>query len=217
MALNRRELLATGFRLAAAKAAIASLLLTAMPAQAQSYDVDDLMAPSNLEEIAVGSENAPVTVIEYFSLTCGHCANFHKTTYKDLKEKYIDTGKVRFVLREFPLDPYAHAAAKLVRCTPGGKSEAMISALLATQRGWAYSDNQIGALFTISRQAGFTEDSFKECLTNQQLHDDVTAVRERGEKEFGVRSTPTFFVNGEKHTGALSSAEFDKILEPLLN
>ena len=124
---------------------------------------------------------------------------------------------MRFILREFPLDPLAAAGAMLARCAPGDNAVAMIDLLLEKQRTWAYSDNPVAALFNFAKQAGFTQDSFNACLTNQKLLDDITAVRERGTKEFGINSTPTFFVNGEKHVGALSSAEFDKILEPLLN
>ncbi|SNY92422.1 Protein-disulfide isomerase [Cohaesibacter sp. ES.047] len=217
MAITRRDLLATGSRLTLGLAAFASLpALSTAPALAESFDQDKLLEKGNLEDVVLGQDDAPITVIEYFSLTCGHCANFHATTFKHVDEKYIKTGKIRFILREFPLDPLAAAGAMLARCAPSGNPEPMISLLLDTQRTWAFSDDPVKQLEIMSKQAGFTQESFKACLTNQKLLDDITAVRERGHEEFKVDSTPTFFVNGEKHVGAMSVEEFDKILEPLL-
>ncbi len=115
------------------------------------------MEQGNLEDVSVGKEDAAVTIVEYFSLTCGHCASFHAQTFKHIKEKYIDNGMVRFVLREFPLDPLAAAGAMLARRAPGGKSAEVIDLLLSTQRTWAYSDNPVDALRTIAKQAGFTQ------------------------------------------------------------
>ena len=217
MAITRRNFLATGSQLTMGIAAFAGLpFLSTVPASAESFDVDKLMEKGNLDEVAVGDEGAPITVVEYFSLTCGHCANFHKTTFKQIEEKYIKTGKLRFIYREFPLDPLAAAGAMLARCAPSGNPLPMIELLLDTQRTWAFSDDPVKQLETMSKQAGFTQESFKECLTNQKLLDDITAVRERGHTEFKIDSTPTFFINGEKHVGAMSVEEFDKILEPLL-
>ena len=217
MALTRRDFVVTGARMTAGVATLAGLpILTAVPAAAETFDPAKLLEKGSLDEVSLGKEDAPVTVVEYFSMTCGHCANFHMHTFPYLKKTYIDTGKMRFVYREFPLDPLAAAGAMLARCTPGGNAEAMIGLLLDKQRNWAYSDNPVEGLQTLSKLAGFTQESFKACLGDQKLLDDITAVRERGSKEFGIDSTPTFFVNGEKHIGALSSEEFDKILEPLL-
>ncbi len=217
MALTRRDFLVSGSKLSLGLAALGSFgLITSVPVLAQSVDNDALMEKGALKDVALGQEDAPVTIVEYFSMTCGHCANFHKTTFKYLEETYIKEGKVRFILREFPLDPLAAAGAMLARCTPGNNAVAMIDVLLENQRKWAFTDNPVAGLFNFAKQAGFTQDSFNACLSDQKLLDDITAVRERGTKEFGINSTPTFFVNGEKHVGALSSEEFDKILEPLL-
>ena len=218
MALSRRDFLVSSSKVSLGVAALASFgSIVSLPAHAQNVDLDSLLAKGTLDEVALGKEDAPVTIVEYFSLTCGHCANFHNNTFKHLEETYIKTGKVRFILREFPLDPLAAAGAMLARCAPGDNAVAMIDLLLEKQRDWAYSNDPVSALFNYAKQAGFTQESFNACLTDQKLLDDISAVRERGGKEFGINSTPTFFVNGEKHVGALSSAEFDKILEPLLN
>ncbi len=213
MAVTRRDFLATGTALTAS---LATMLALPGVALAESYDEAKLLETTGLEDLVLGEANAPVTVIEYFSMTCGHCATFHSTTFKHLKEKYIDTGKMRFILREFPLDPLAAGGAMLARCAPNGNNYAMLDLLLEKQREWAYTDNPVAALSKLTKQVGFTQESFNACLTNQKLLDDITAVRERGTKEFGINSTPTFFVNGEKHVGALSSQEFDKVVEPLL-
>ena len=150
----------------------------------------------------LGKADAPVTIIEYASMTCPHCASFHKTTYPALKTKYIDTGKVRFIFREFPLDELAVAASMLARCAGGdsGKAIAMIDVLFASQDKWAVRQ-PIPVLQQIAKQAGFTEKTFDECLKDQTLYNNIMAMRERGTKDYKVESTPTLFVNGKMHEG----------------
>lgn len=191
-------------------------LAATVPALAQSVDVDELMKPGPLGDKILGEETAPVTIVEYASMTCGHCANFHKGTYKDLKKDYIETGKVRFIFREFPLDPVASAAFMLARCAPADKYFEIVDIMFEQQRSWAFSDNPYNSLLDFSKQIGFTQESFEECLTNQGLLDAVTAVRERGADVFGVNSTPTFFINGEKVSGALSIDEMGKLIDAYL-
>jgi protein-disulfide isomerase len=188
-------------------------LASAAPAWAQSVDEDELLKPGPLGDKILGDENAPVTIVEYASMTCGHCANFHERTWPDLKKDYIETGKVRFIFREFPLDPVASAAFMLARCAPQEKYFDIVDIMFEEQRAWAFTDNPYQSLLDFSKQIGFTQESFEECLTNQGLLDAVNAVRERGANEFGVNSTPTFFINGEKHSGALSIEEMGKIIE----
>lgn len=202
---NRRQLLTATAGLAAAA------MLGAPAAHAQA----DLSTPGPLGDVWLGPADAKVTIIEYASLTCGHCATFHKDTWPALKAKYIDTGKVRFTLREFPLDPLATAGFMLARCNGNDKYVAMTDLLFAQQKVWAFTDKPVDALSTMVKQAGFTQDSFEACLKRQDIYDAVTVVKDRGAKA-GVDSTPTFFINGQKRSGALSMAEFDKILEPLL-
>ena len=168
-----------------------------------------------LGDVWLGSPDAKVSIIEYASLTCSHCANFHKDTWPALKAKYIDTGKVRFVLREFPLDPLATAGFMLARCNGNDKYYPLTDLLFAQQRNWAFTEKPVDALSNMVKQAGFTQESFEACLKRQDIYDAVTQVKEGGAKA-GVDSTPTFFINGQKRSGALSLAEFDKILEPLL-
>lgn len=201
-----------------------ALALSAVPALAQkkppldTVSVEELMKPGNLPELVLGKADAPVTIVEYASMTCGHCANFHNKVYPTLKEKYVDTGKVRFIFREFPLDNLAAAAAMLARCAGGDKTYAMTAALFAKQEEWAFvRTNPVPELFKMARQAGFTQESFDKCLTDQKLLDDITAVREKASTTFGVNSTPTFFINGKRLTDRSDQIEsFDKAITPLL-
>jgi len=202
---NRRQLLTGATGIAAAA------FLGARPALAQA----DLTTAGPLGDVWLGPADAKVTIIEYASLTCGHCATFHRDTWPALKAKYIDTGKARFTLREFPLDPLATAGFMLARCNGNDKYVAMTDLLFAQQKAWAFTEKPVDALAAMVKQAGFTQESFEACLKRQDIYDAVTQVKDRGAKA-GVESTPTFFINGQKRSGALTIAEFDKILEPLV-
>ncbi|PLU81713.1 disulfide bond formation protein DsbD [Sinorhizobium medicae] len=175
-----------------------------LPTPEGTVDAAKLLEPGALPEMALGEASAPVTIVEYMSMTCPHCANFHNDTFDAIKTKYVDSGKVRFIVREFPFDPRAAAAFMLARCAPEGQYFPMISMLFKQQEQWAAAQNGRDALLQLSKLAGFTQESFEACLTNQKLLDDVNAVMQRGAKEFGVKSTPTFFVNGEHYSGDMS-------------
>jgi protein-disulfide isomerase len=177
---------------------------------------NDLMVAGPLGERSLGNPSAPVTVIEYASMTCSHCAAFHETTYTPFKEKYIDSGKVHFIFREFPLDAVAASAFMLARCVPEERYFPVVDILFHQQRNWAFSENPRQALLNIVKQAGFTQESFETCLTNQEILDGVNWVKTRGSEEFDVTSTPTFFINGKKKSGALSLETLDQEIEPLL-
>ena len=126
---------------------------------------------------------------------------FHAEIFDAFKEKYIDTGKVYFIFREYPLDALATAAIMLARCGPKERYFPLVDLMFDHQGEWAFTENPKQALLAFVRQAGFTEESFNACLTNQELQDGVLAVKNRASNEFGVSSTPTFFINGER-TGA---------------
>jgi protein-disulfide isomerase len=180
-----------------------------------TVDMAKLLQPGTLPEMSLGKADAKVTIVEYASMTCPHCAHFHSTTLPDLKTKYIDTGKVRLVFREFPFDPRAEAGFMLARCS-GDNFFPMVDVLFKQQMQWAGVENSKDALLQISKLAGFTQEKFEACLTDQKLLDDVRAVRERGSNDFGVNSTPTFFINGGRYPGAMSIEEFSAILDPLV-
>jgi protein-disulfide isomerase len=166
-------------------------------------------------DVVLGDEKAPVTIIEYASMTCGHCAHFSVTTFPELKTRYIDTGKVRFIMREFPLDPLAAAGFMLARCAGKDKYMPMVETLFAKQETWVVQ-KPLDPLKEIAKQAGFTEQSFEECLANQKVLDSIQAVRDRASQKLGVNSTPTFFVNGKKVNGDVPIEEFAKLIDPYL-
>ena len=203
MMIHRRRLLALSGASALSVAAYALMPVEA----ARAVTVDELMAPQALPDMVMGDPNAPVTIVEYASMTCGHCAHFHETTLPALKERYIDTGKAKLILREFPFDPRATAAFMLARCAPQDKFYPMIGVLFQQQSNWARAEDARGALLQISKLAGFTQESFEACLKNQELLDKVRQVYQKAAKDYGVDSTPTFFINGEKVTGALPIEE----------
>jgi protein-disulfide isomerase len=178
--------------------------------------VEELMKPGELPELSLGNADAKVTIVEYASMTCGHCANFHNRVFPELKKKYVDTGKVRFIIREFPLDNLAAAGSMLARCAGGEKTYAMIDVLFQKQDDWVVRSNPVPRLFEIAKQAGFTQEGFDKCLTDDKLLSQIEAVRTRASQKFGVNSTPTFFINGKRLEGGATIAEFDKALEPLL-
>ena len=177
-------------------------------------DTDELMKEGPLPDVVEGDPDAPVTIVEYASMTCPHCARFHTDTYPAIKEKYVETGKARFILREFPFDPRSAAAFMLARCA-GDRRAPLVDALFETQSTWARAENGQAALFEIARQAGFTEDSFQSCLTDQELLKNVTGTFERGQ-ELGVESTPTFFINGSKFSGNMTPEAMGEAIEAAL-
>jgi protein-disulfide isomerase len=212
---RRRFLLAaSSFALAAALAG-GGLELFQPGALAQTMAEAELMQPGPLGEQVLGDDKAPVTIIEYASMTCPHCAHFALTTFPQIKEKYVDTGKVRFILREFPFDPVAAGAFMLARCAGKDKFFAVVDLLFRTQTTWAVEKPLQPMLATV-KQAGFTEDSFKACLANQKVLDGIEWVRNRGADKFKVQSTPTFFINGQMTVGALSFEEMEKLIQALL-
>ncbi len=192
------------------------LIYPALSARAQTVNVADLMAPGPLPDRALGAEKAPVTVVEYASMTCSHCARFHTAVYPDFKKKYIDTGKVRFILREFPLDPIAAGAFALARCLPEDKYYPMVEVLFEQQKNWAFVPDPPKALLAIAKQAGFTEQSFEACLTNQKLSQSIEETARRANEKFGVSGTPTFFINGQMLRGEATLEALSKIIDPMI-
>jgi protein-disulfide isomerase len=195
-------------------AAPAKPAVTAPPSQG-TVDMAKLLEAGALPEKSLGNADAPVTIVEYASMTCGHCAHFHETTLPALKEKYIDTGKARLIFREFPFDPRAEAGFMLARCSNDNYFP-MIDVLFKQQQNWASVENAKDALLQISKLAGFSQESFEACLTDQKLLEDVRAVQKRGSDEFKVDSTPTFFINGNTYKGALTIAEMSAIIDGML-
>ena len=186
-----------------------------VPEAQGSVDMAELLKPGALPDKQLGKDDAKVTIVEYASMTCPHCAHFAETTFPELKTKYIDTGKVRYILREFPFDPSAEAGFMLARCSKDNYFP-MVDVLFKQQPNWVGVSNTKQALLQIAKLAGFTQESFESCLTDQKLLDDVRSVQKRGANEFKVDSTPTFFINGKTYKGAMSIEEMSAIIDPLL-
>ncbi len=199
----------------AAPAKPATPAAATVPEAQGTVDMAELLKPGALPDKQLGKDDAKVTIVEYASMTCPHCAHFAETTFPDLKTKYVDTGKARYILREFPFDPSAEAGFMLARCAKDNYFP-MVDVLFKQQANWVGVSNTKDALLQISKLAGFTQESFEACLTDQKLLDDVRSVQKRGANEFKVDSTPTFFINGKTYKGAMSIEEMSAIIDPLL-
>jgi protein-disulfide isomerase len=176
-------------------------------AHAQDAQPADLMAPGPLPDRVLGSSTATVTIVEYASMTCSHCAAFAVLTYPDLKKEFIDTGKVCYIAREFPLDALAAAASMLIRSVDADRYYPVMELLFKEQRQWVSDRIQLLMTFAVTR-LGFTENSFNACLANKDLLDRIMQMRERAVK-FGVSSTPTFFINGNKFGGNMTTRQLE--------
>ncbi|AQX27641.1 MULTISPECIES: DsbA family protein [unclassified Bartonella] len=168
-----------------------------------TVDMSELLKSGKVKDRVEGQENAPVTIIEYASLTCTFCADFYNVILPQLRKKYIKTGKVKLIFRDFAYDPRATAGFMLARCAPEDRYFPLIEVLFQKQYEWARAQDALEPLKKIAFMAGFTDESFSACLKNQSVLDEVNASFERG-KELGVTATPTFFINGKKYEGAMS-------------
>jgi len=178
-------------------------------------DLKDLAIPSPLGDMALGSAKAPVTIIEYASMTCPHCAEFHRTVFPELEVQYIDTGKVRFVFREFPIEIKAASCSMLARCI--GKDDprryhAAIDALFAIQDRWMLNDTA-QQLRLFAKQAGMSDENFNACMADQKLLAGLEQCRDHAHGKLKVDSTPTFFINGKRLVGALPFERFSNEIE----
>ena len=207
--LSRRAMLAAGLGLGL----VAPVLAQQQPATAP---IKDVMQAGPLGDRILGKADAPVTIVEYASFTCPHCASFHTETLPKLKEKYIDSGKVRLIFREFPFDPMATAISMITRCAPEQRYFPLADLYFRQLDALRASQKPLDDLLATARQAGFTQESFEACLKNQSVYDGVNAVKKHGADVLGVNSTPTFFINGQRVNGARSIEEMDKLIEPLL-
>jgi protein-disulfide isomerase len=211
--VHRRQLLTAAALLGAT--GFAGTLMLTKPALADDPSPADLAKAGPDGDVVLGNAKAPVTIIEYASMTCPHCAHFSETTFPELQKRYIDTGKVRFIFREFPLDALAAAGFMLARCAGNDKFMPIVETLFAKQNDWVVQQ-PIEPLKAIAKQFGFTEDSFNQCLANQKVLDGIQAVRDNAAQNLGVNSTPTFFVNGKRIQGDVSIDDMAKEIDPYL-
>jgi protein-disulfide isomerase len=198
--------------------------LTALLAVAPAsilYAADEAKAPASspagaLPEISLGKPDAPVTIIEYASLSCPHCADFHKNVFPALKSEYIDTGKVHFIMREFPHNEAALGGAVVARCLEPSRYLAFVSLLFSRQEDWAFKQDSLTPLKALAKQAGMTDDEFAKCINDESLQQKIIAVRDEAEKK-GVTSIPSFFVNGKLAKGANTLEALAEAMKPYLS
>jgi protein-disulfide isomerase len=199
-------------------AALAGLSPLRLIGEAMAQGAADVAKPVSLPDMALGPANAPVTITEYASMTCPHCAAFNEQVFPKIKAAFIDTGKVRYVFREFPLDMKAAAGSMLARCIAKedpGKYFAVVDLLFKQQVDWAMKDTT-ETLIRIGKQAGLSQQTTETCLKDQTLLDKVGADQKFATEVLKVNSTPTFFINGEMIKGETSFEEFDKRINALL-
>ncbi len=175
----------------------------------------DLAKAGPLGDRAMGRKDAPVTVVEYASLTCPYCAAFHRKTWPTFKRRYIDTGKVRYILREFPIGRSSGNAWLVTRCAPASKFFALYDAYLKRQSLWVSQEVRTEKIFQVARAYGMTRGQFDACLKNQDVIDHIKWVKDRG-RELGVIGTPTFFINAKQHRSVLTIDDLARIIDPQL-
>ena len=210
IAPNRRNFL---------KLSMAGVAASSMFGPAHSQSVSGLFDDIPLADKVMGDVNAKVTMVEYASMTCPHCKSFHEQILPSILEKYVDTGKVKYILRPFPFDGdrRGEAAFMLAMCAPNDNYYPMIDTLFKTQNIWANPQtNPVPELLRLSKLAGMSEDDFKACLGRQDLLDQMIAGRNKAVKDFNVRSTPTVFLNNEKFSGDSSPEGYAKAIDALL-
>ncbi len=182
-------------------------------AAAAAPDKAGLMSVQPTDHV-LGNANAPITVIEYASFTCPHCAHFSTEILPEVKKKWIDTGKVKLVYRDFPLDQVAAKAAQIAECAAGDRYFGVIDLIFANQQAWAAGKDPIGELAKPLRIAGLGENEIKACLANDAKANAVIADY-RGGETLGVNSTPTLFINGEMYKGSRSVEDLDSVFSKL--
>lgn len=191
---------------------IAGILTFAQSAAAQKLPPIEQI----LSERVLGKADAPVTMIEYAALTCSHCAAFHNGPYNDIKKEYIETGKVKLIVRDFPLNNLGLAAAMMARCLPPDRYFGTMELLFRGQQSWTRDPNPAGALAGVGRLAGMSQATFEACLQNRDVVQGIRKMRDEGQAKFKVQSTPTFVINGTVHAGGRPIEEFRNILDAAL-
>lgn len=181
----------------------------------QNPTIADVMQPGPLPERTLGRTDAPVTIIKYASMTCPYCRKFDAETFPVLKREYIDTGKVRFILREFPIGHQSGAATIALRCAPADKHFALYSKLMQQQPSWVSQEVRLDPIFKVAQQVGMTRAEFDACQQDKALSGALAAVKDRGRK-LGIIGTPNFFVNGKLVKTVIGISEIRAMVDPLV-
>lgn len=187
------------------------------PVQKESTVTAEDLFKISKDDMVIGNSKAKVTIIEYASMTCSHCADFQKNTYPEVKEKYIDTGKVKYVFRAFPLDEPALRASMLAYCSGPEKFHKFIDVIFSTQPNWALSKNYLEVLANIGKLGGVTGEEFDKCMANKALEEKIMQSKFDATTVLSVRSTPSFFINGVLYKGAHKFEFFSKVIDEALS
>ncbi len=183
-----------------------ALAMQAIPARAEPV----------IGDYVFGKADAPVTIIEYASMTCSHCADFHNNTFAELKKAYVDTGKVKFIFRDFPFDQVGFQAAVLARCAGEKRFPGFVSVLFKRRKNWSNDKNPTRALQKLGRLGGIGKAQFEACMGNKELTDKILERQLEAKNKYGINSTPSFVINGELHAGDMPFEDFAKIIDDLL-
>lgn len=181
----------------------------------QNPTVADVMMTGPLTEMSLGRPDAPVTIVQYASLTCPHCRAFHEQVFPEFKRTYIDTGKVRYILREFPIGKQSGNATVALRCAPPDKYLDLYGKFMTQQASWVSQEVRIDPIFAVAKQVGMTRPQLDQCLQNQGMIDGLKWVKERGRK-LGIIGTPNFFIQGKLVKSTLSMKDIRDRVEPYL-
>lgn len=193
-------------------ASILAAIVLSLTVVAGCDDSDEEML---LKDRVMGDPDAPITIIEYASLTCGHCAAFHRNTMPRLKREWLDTGRAKLVYRDFPLDNNAATAAVIAHCAPDDQYYRILGVFFSRQTSWARMDDPVPVLAQIAESRGLSREQIDACLANDGLVDGVLQSRIVGQKQHGVNSTPTFIVGERVINGAMSYEDFDTLLRSM--
>jgi len=194
-----------------------SFFTTLAPLSLFAIDLSALKITEN--DFVIGDEDAPVTIIEYASMSCSHCANFHKKTLPDLKNEYIDTGKVRMIFRDFPFNYPALLGSMMMRCIPNEVRYDYMNVLYQLQSKWVNRDPTVTKkeLYKIMQSGGMTKDEFDSCYSNLDIENEILEAVMLAQNDFNIRSTPSFFVNGNLVEGNKNTKEFRQIIDKILS
>ena len=185
-----------------------------MPEDSSSRIVDTIEA---LENKTLGKIDAPIKMIEFASLTCGHCARFHNEVMPSIKKKYIDTGKIFFTYKDFPLDKFALKASIISRCSGNEKFFSFLDVFYRKQSSWTKTQDPFKSLIKIAKVGGIKDEDIKVCVSNKSIEDGLLKDRLDSSKKFDITATPTIYLNGEKYNGDLTLEALEFKINSLLN
>ena len=184
-----------------------------------SYNVNSRIVDTieALQSQTMGNESAPIKMIEFASLTCGHCAKFHNEVFPKLKKDYIDNGKIYFTYQDFPLDKFALKASVIARCSGKEKYFSFLKVLYKKQKDWTSSQDPFKSLLKIAKLGGLKNDEIKVCVSNKSIEDGILKNRLNSTKKFEIKATPTIYINGKKYDGDLTYEALKLKLDSLIN